>query len=563
MTLACAIKEFTTRLDRLRAQDSERKLVIDAAMKATTEHIEVVLDVARKDNEGLVVGKTTFSEDDIPAWRKTQEEALQKARTKLERALGEALAAYDSCGGKAKLLEAHSDLSTKDLFSLNGEPSPLPVPEEECNATNLSQFLGVPVAASQVDTVICEWGAHVKAWRRCARGGTPKFTTQQQAQYWKDLGTTGGAPVLSRMAIDALLRPPGSAAAERVFSHLTNMSSADRYHMSAELLRRLLFVRSNWRVVHQLVARNCDAIRTTQVLTAAAASAASRAEAVGRVMAAAFAAAARADAVDIDSEDELLISDDDGEAGYASTSSISATRTDVSVSAAGGAAYRAPRTASAAGGGVPGEPRTIAAVGGAGLSDSTAGSETADTLAPVVRVGSVEAVAAVAAAATGAPSAGDALPPPRLSTGRATTSLPSDDEDDDVVLPGRRPPPAAPVPAAPVPAAPVPAAPVPAAPAAAAPAAAAPAAAAPAAAAPAAPAAAAAVPVVSAAPVPVVPAAPVPAAAAAVPAASATSGAKRSAADANIGPAALVGSKPKIQRTLYGGLAAAAGRFAS
>ena len=48
-------------------------------------------------------------------------------------------------------------------------------------------------------------------------------------------------------------RPISSACCERIFSYLEKMDDSDKRNMKKETLRRLLFLRGNWRVLHQIV----------------------------------------------------------------------------------------------------------------------------------------------------------------------------------------------------------------------------------------------------------------------------------------------------------------------
>ena len=60
---------------------------------------------------------------------------------------------------------------------------------------------------------------------------------------------------LAELALTHLQRPVGSAAVERVFSFLTDMDDTHRRSMKREMLRYVLFLRGNLRVVQELRAR--------------------------------------------------------------------------------------------------------------------------------------------------------------------------------------------------------------------------------------------------------------------------------------------------------------------
>ena len=78
---------------------------------------------------------------------------------------------------------------------------------------------------------------------------------RQVFAFWKDYasGPNDALAALGRVALMRFSRPISSACCERIFSYLTHMDASDRQTMGKETLARLLFLRGNWRLVHQML----------------------------------------------------------------------------------------------------------------------------------------------------------------------------------------------------------------------------------------------------------------------------------------------------------------------
>lgn len=107
--------------------------------------------------------------------------------------------------------------------------------------------------------------------------GRTAMTPGEIYEFWTSMRPSAG--YLSELAIYNIMRPISSAGPERVFSYLTKLDQKDRRRMQATTLYNLLFLRSNWRVVRQLL-RHEVAIRDAAPPQIGRASAEARADAV-------------------------------------------------------------------------------------------------------------------------------------------------------------------------------------------------------------------------------------------------------------------------------------------
>lgn len=90
-------------------------------------------------------------------------------------------------------------------------------------------------------------------------------------KYWSSLADCDETFEVAKYALWNLLRPMSSAAAERIFSYLTQMDDSRRRNMGKKALTLDLYIRGNWRVVNMLLAEYAQQRRDTQVLAASTA----------------------------------------------------------------------------------------------------------------------------------------------------------------------------------------------------------------------------------------------------------------------------------------------------
>jgi hypothetical protein len=179
-------------------------------------------------------------------------------------------------------------------------------PPQLASDDDILRHLGITAASFDFRTLCIEgWRAYVGAWRQPAQLLSPKEVYAR----WKTRAANANAGVatLARLALVQLLRPISAASCERIFSFLTHMDSADRIAMNSDTLQRTLFLRGNWRLLHQMVEIDYSAGVTMRTNAERERAAAAAAEAERKI--AEDADAAAEEEADADAAEEAAVAD--------------------------------------------------------------------------------------------------------------------------------------------------------------------------------------------------------------------------------------------------------------
>ena len=238
-----ATRQLMTAFQRLGDGDGgARNAFVDEVVAECRKYQQEMLDRAAEYGE--------LEPDDRPAAEAANAANLEKARKKLSKTLREACAALASCAAMDKLEVVLQQLQVKGNYNILRAPPSLPLTDPE-----MYKFLGVPASWqtwSKTTALRAQWEAH-KAHFKPRPEDAPVPSPGDTYKYWESLRTA--CPELAELALTHLQRPVGSAAVERVFSFLTDMDDTHRRSMKREMLRYVLFLRGNWRVVQELRAR--------------------------------------------------------------------------------------------------------------------------------------------------------------------------------------------------------------------------------------------------------------------------------------------------------------------
>jgi hypothetical protein len=152
----------------------------------------------------------------------------------------------DACAGLQKLEECVAALELSQHFNCNERPPTLERDDD------ILAYLGQQDASlHEAGPLIAGWRAYASSWKK------PKETLSPRAVciFWRTYkdGSNPSLKALGALALKEFSRPISAACCERVFSYLTQMDTPDRATMGKKTLQMLLFLRGNWRLVHDMV----------------------------------------------------------------------------------------------------------------------------------------------------------------------------------------------------------------------------------------------------------------------------------------------------------------------
>jgi hypothetical protein len=255
-TASASVTELIAALDALRADKPSRKTLLDEVQANVEEHqaelLPKMIDQQRAAN--LAAGQEFDAGACAAALQAAGKANLAAAMKKVATVLNKCLAAYAQCEGRKKLEEVLKSVRAKDMFGLRRQPRVLPAGDAE-----LFELFEIPDKARSfalIQALRLGWAEHRAQWQR---KDWHNSKPNDAYEYW--LRRHEAHPALSGWAIYHLLRPISSAAAERVFSILTNMDETTRRTMKAATLYQTLFLRANNRLLEEVQALFAAVVR--------------------------------------------------------------------------------------------------------------------------------------------------------------------------------------------------------------------------------------------------------------------------------------------------------------
>jgi hypothetical protein len=217
--------------------------------KRLEKQTEAVLDKARECEEPLYGGDwdaQDFEDQQVPKFRTSQEDLYPKSEQAVLDILIKACKSVDACAGLQKLEECVAALELSQHFNCNERPPTLERDDD------ILAYLGQQDASlHEAGPLIAGWRAYASSWKK------PKETLSPRAVciFWRTYkdGSNPSLKALGALALKEFSRPISAACCERVFSYLTQMDTPDRATMGKKTLQMLLFLRGNWRLVHDMV----------------------------------------------------------------------------------------------------------------------------------------------------------------------------------------------------------------------------------------------------------------------------------------------------------------------
>ena len=203
-----------------------------------------------------------FEKKDVPKFRAEQVALYPQVLDHVMGTLDVALEAVAEAAGLEKLEECVASLEASQHFNINIKPPTLALDSD------ILEHLGGPENLSFAlrGQLLAAWKAYVGAWKAPKLPPPPPkppigykapkaLPPRGVFTYWKAFADTDdpGRKLLGTLAMQSFSRPISSACCERIFSYLEKMDDSDRRTMKKATLRRLLFLRGNWRVLHQIV----------------------------------------------------------------------------------------------------------------------------------------------------------------------------------------------------------------------------------------------------------------------------------------------------------------------
>jgi hypothetical protein len=245
--------------EEMEVDGSARRNAIDKLARVQRElrarleaQTQAVIEKARGAEERLFKGDwdvMDFENVDVPKFQATQEAFYPKVEEVVLASLVTACKAVDASAGLVKLEECVRGLELSQRFNCNLQPATLDI----LNTDNkILEHIGCKDASLHLADQLCAgYKAYVTSWQRPGVQLEPR----QVFAFWKDYasGPNDALAALGRVAMMRFSRPISSACCERIFSYLTHMDASDRQTMGKETLARLLFLRGNWRLVHQML----------------------------------------------------------------------------------------------------------------------------------------------------------------------------------------------------------------------------------------------------------------------------------------------------------------------
>lgn len=211
------------------------------------------------DDEGVCAD---FEKKDVPKFRLAQTALYPAVLDDVMSTLDAALEAVAEAAGLEKLEECVASLEVSQHFNINIKPPTLALDSDILEHLGSPENLSFAVRAQ----LLAAWKAYVGAWKAPKLPPPPPnppkgykapkaLPPREVFAYWKDFAETDdpGRKLLGTLAMQSFSRPISSACCERIFSYLEKMDDSDRRNMKKETLRRLLFLRGNWRVLNQIV----------------------------------------------------------------------------------------------------------------------------------------------------------------------------------------------------------------------------------------------------------------------------------------------------------------------
>jgi hypothetical protein len=236
---ASARQNATAKLQRVQRELHER-------LEAQTQ---AVISKARGAEERLYKGDwdvEDFENEDVPKFVASQEALYPKVEEVVLFSLVAACKAVDACAGLVKLEECVRGLELSQRFNCNEQPVVLAADNE------ILAHIGCPDASLHLAIQLCAgYRSYVDNWQK---PGTP-LEPRQVFAFWKAYaaGPNPSLAALGKVAMRMYSRPISSACCERIFSYLTHMDVSDRQTMGKDTLAMLLFLRGNWRLLHEMI----------------------------------------------------------------------------------------------------------------------------------------------------------------------------------------------------------------------------------------------------------------------------------------------------------------------
>jgi hypothetical protein len=211
------------------------------------------------DEKGVCVD---FETKDVPKFRTAQTALYPAVLDHVMSTLDVALEAVADAAGLEKLEECVASLEVSQHFNINIQPPTLGLDSA------ILEHLGSPenLSFAMRGELLAAWKAYVGAWKAPKLPPPPPnppkgykapkaLPPRDVFAYWKAFADTDnpGRKLLGTLAMQSFSRPISSACCERIFSYLEKMDDSDRRNTKKGTLRRLLFLRGNWRVLHQIV----------------------------------------------------------------------------------------------------------------------------------------------------------------------------------------------------------------------------------------------------------------------------------------------------------------------
>lgn len=226
--------------------------VLDEVRRQCVDFIEEGLTRSKRYDEGIVPEQDHYREEDVPKYRAAAAANIETAIKAVEKAVQSGVKAVDKCEGTAKLQEAIDELNARKFYLTHS----VPASALDDDAAFLQQiYAPQDTPYEKISPLRTEYEAYQLGYRRAADPVTPSAAYT----YWKSMREEW--PNLSALAMRLIMRPVSSAAVERIFSYLTKMDAKDRQSMKEATLYNLLFIRSNWRLLKEMIAQHAVADR--------------------------------------------------------------------------------------------------------------------------------------------------------------------------------------------------------------------------------------------------------------------------------------------------------------
>jgi hypothetical protein len=221
---------------------------------------ELILKRAKEYGEAIVKGKPGYDDADLPTARANYKVLLNAAMKMVEKTLLKSLKVIVNAACSEKLKEARAGLRFRDRFDCSAAS----VDEDWRDDAVIAGLLGFPkppaTEASTFTRLVKQWRGHVAAVRAQPAG---QMRPVDVYRYWKNLAAV--SPDLSTVALKHWLRPVSSAAAERVFSVLSLMDEDTRQSMGEDVVKQVLFVTANSRILSEMATTLASSIRKSMM----------------------------------------------------------------------------------------------------------------------------------------------------------------------------------------------------------------------------------------------------------------------------------------------------------